>query len=155
MMKPKGQDRIARHITTQTRGVGQNMLPVRKVGRLGFKCAAQGLGCNGLDAFYKDVDGGVVTTEAERLFERPSEVGDLMIDTSDIYGRHKSELVIGNPTLVYTTTQLRSGRAIVNKERFKIATKCGLKYTPQGHIVTDSSPEYIKEACQGLPVPVL
>ena len=91
-------------------------------------------------------------TEAERFFERASEVGDLMIDTSDIYGRQTSELVIGSPTFAWKTTQWRLGRAIANKERFKIATKCGLIPTSQGRALADSSPEHIKKACQGLPV---
>ena len=70
------------------------MLPVRKCGNQGFKCAVQGLGCVGMSAYYKGYETDKAQAEALRVFDRAAEFQDLMLDTSDSYGPYTNEQLI-------------------------------------------------------------
>jgi len=108
-------------------------LPVRKCGGQGFECAAQGLGCMGMSAFYSGFDSEEAQAESLRVLEKASEHGKLMLDSSDIYGPFTNEELIG--------------KAIAGKrDKYIIATKCGIRITESGPAI-DSSPEYIKQSC--------
>ena len=75
------------------------MLPVRKCGGQGFECAAQGLGCMGMSAFYGGFDNEEAQAEAHRVFDKVAEMEGVMLDTSDIYGPKTNEELIGRQLL--------------------------------------------------------
>eukprot|EP00210_Caulerpa_lentillifera_P005077 g4850.t1 len=108
-------------------------LPTRKCGSRGFECAAQGLGCMGMSAFYGGFESEEAQAESVRVLEKVLEYGKVMLDTSDIYGPFTNEELIG---------KVIAGR----RDQFIIATKCGIKAGPAG-VGMDSTPEYVKQAC--------
>lgn len=61
-------------------------IPVHPVGSQGFKASAQGLGCMGMSAFYKDIDHQATEEESIAVIHRAIELGVTLLDTSDIYG---------------------------------------------------------------------
>lgn len=61
-------------------------IPVYAVGSQGFKASAQGLGCMGMSAFYKDIDHQATEEESIAVIHRAIELGVTLLDTSDIYG---------------------------------------------------------------------
>eukprot|EP00210_Caulerpa_lentillifera_P005078 g4851.t1 len=108
-------------------------LPTRKCGSQGFECAAQGLGCMGMSAFYKGFEGEEAQAESARVIEKVLEYGKVHLDTSDVYGPSTNEELIG---------KVIAGR----RDQFIIATKCGIKVGETG-VIMDSTPEYVKQAC--------
>ena len=60
--------------------------PEHAMGRQGFKASAQGLGCMGMSAFYKDADHTATEKESIAVIHRAIELGVTMLDTSDLYG---------------------------------------------------------------------
>lgn len=71
------------------------MLPLRKLGNQGFECAAQGLGCMGMSYAYGDFKSEAAEAESINVIKRASEIPNLMLDTSDMYGPHTNEKLIG------------------------------------------------------------
>jgi len=71
------------------------MLPVRVCGGQGFKCAAQGLGCMGMSAFYGGFETEEAQEEAFRVLNKAGEFDSMMLDTADIYGPYRNEQLIG------------------------------------------------------------
>ena len=61
-------------------------IPVHPVGSQGFQASAQGLGCMGMSAFYKDIDHQATEEESIAVIHRAIELGVTLLDTSDIYG---------------------------------------------------------------------
>jgi aryl-alcohol dehydrogenase-like predicted oxidoreductase len=109
----------------------------RTLGPRGPEISAIGLGCMGMSAFYGATD----EMEAQRTIHRSLELGCNFLDTSDMYGPHTNERLVG--------------RAIKDKrEQVFLATKFGIKIErggPDGAPVrsVDGSPEYVREACEG------
>lgn len=84
------------------------MLPVRACGSQGLKCAAQGLGCMGMSAFYGDFKTQEAQEESLRVLDRAGEIDSMMLDTSDIYGPFTNEQLIGKrQTLLRTFDRKR------------------------------------------------
>lgn len=71
------------------------MLPVRACGSQGFKCAAQGLGCMGMSAFYGGFETEDAQEESIRVLHRAGEIDSVMLDTAEIYGPYTNEQLIG------------------------------------------------------------
>jgi aryl-alcohol dehydrogenase-like predicted oxidoreductase len=109
----------------------------RTLGPDGPEVSAIGLGCMGMSAFYGDADEG----EAVATIHRALELGCNFLDTSDMYGPHTNERLVG--------------RAIKGRrEEVFLATKFGIKLEPDeagGPPVRsiDGSPEYVHRACEG------
>jgi aryl-alcohol dehydrogenase-like predicted oxidoreductase len=92
-----------------------------------------GLGCMGMSAFYGQADEG----EARATIARALQLGCNFLDTSDMYGPHTNERLVG------------SAIAAVRGEVF-LATKFGIKLVEEGNLidrVIDGGPEYVREAC--------
>ncbi|GLJ26028.1 hypothetical protein SUGI_0499200 [Cryptomeria japonica] len=68
------------------------VVPKVKLGSQGFEVSAQGLGCMGMSAFY-----GPPKAEDEMisLIYYAISKGITFLDTSDIYGPHTNELLLG------------------------------------------------------------
>ena len=106
-------------------------METRELGRSGLKVSAMGLGCLGMSAFYG------VRDDAESLatLERALELGMTFLDTSDMYGPHTNEILIGKAI---------KGR----RDKFVIATKFGIVRGPGPNDRSiNGRPEYVRQAC--------
>ncbi|MBS1551565.1 MAG: aldo/keto reductase [Bacteroidetes bacterium] len=100
------------------------------LGSSGLKVSNLGLGCMGMSAFYGETD------EAESLaaIALALELGVNFLDTAEIYGPFKNEILIS--------------KAIKGKrEKFIVATKTGVEVDDDGNFKgVNGSPDYIKKA---------
>jgi aryl-alcohol dehydrogenase-like predicted oxidoreductase len=106
----------------------------RTLGPDGPEVSAIGLGCMGMSAFYGTSDEG----ESLRTIERALDLGCNFLDTSDMYGPHTNERLVG--------------RAIKDRrEDVFLATKFGIRIEPgpDGTPIRsiDGRPEYVRAAC--------
>ncbi len=107
----------------------------RTLGPRGPEVSAIGLGCMGMSAFYGAAD----EQEAQRTIHRALELGCNFLDTSDMYGPHTNERLVG--------------RAIKDRrEQVFLATKFGVKVEAGGpgepfRRSVDGSPDYVRSAC--------
>ncbi|HWX44789.1 MAG TPA: aldo/keto reductase [Solirubrobacteraceae bacterium] len=111
----------------------------RTLGTGGPEVSEIGLGCMGMSAFYGATDEG----EAIATIHRALELGCNFLDTSDMYGPHTNERLVG---------QAVAGRSsIVRREEVFLATKFGIKLDmgPPPRRAVDGSPAYVREACEG------
>ncbi len=106
----------------------------RKLGKQGLIVSEQGLGCMGMSEFYGATD------EAESIatLNRALEIGINFFDTSDAYGPHKNEQLLGK---AFRT----------RRDSVIIATKFAIRRDPSNPTVRtiDGRPEYVREACDG------
>jgi len=105
----------------------------RRLGRNGPEVSEIGLGCMGMSAFYGRTDEG----EAIRTIHRALELGCNFLDTSDMYGPHTNERLVGKAV---------EGR----RDEFVIATKFGIKIemTDPPKRSIDGSPDYVRACCE-------
>jgi aryl-alcohol dehydrogenase-like predicted oxidoreductase len=94
--------------------------------------SALGLGCMGMSAFYgtPDEEGGIAT------IRRALDLGVTFLDTSDMYGPHTNERLVG--------------RAIAGRRNeVQLASKFGIvaEPGPERRRSYDSSPAYVRSAC--------
>jgi aryl-alcohol dehydrogenase-like predicted oxidoreductase len=105
----------------------------RTLGPNGPEVSAIGLGCMGMSAFYGAGD----DEESVRTIHWALELGCDFLDTSDMYGPHTNEELVG--------------RAIAGRrEEVFLATKFGIRIAgdpPRREV--DGSPEYLRAACEG------
>jgi len=107
----------------------------RTLGDGGPEVSAIGLGCMGMSAFYGETD----EQEARRTILRALELGCNFLDTSDMYGPHTNERLVGSTI---------AGR----RDEVFLATKFGIKLEivngqPQRSV--DGSAAYVHSACEG------
>jgi aryl-alcohol dehydrogenase-like predicted oxidoreductase len=113
------------------------MMHTRTLGPEGPEVSAIGLGCMGMSAFYGEADEG----EAIATIHRALDLGCNFLDTSDMYGPHTNERLVG--------------RAIKGRrDEVFLATKFGIKLEPGeagGPPVRsiDGTPDYVRSACEG------
>ena len=100
------------------------------LGNSGLKVSNLGLGCMGMSAFYGETN----ETESLAAISLALELGINFLDTAEIYGPFKNEILIS--------------KAIKGKrDKFVIATKTGVAVDDSGnHQGINGSPEYIKKA---------
>jgi aryl-alcohol dehydrogenase-like predicted oxidoreductase len=108
----------------------------RTLGPHGPEVSAIGLGCMGMSAFYGSAD----EQESVRTIHRALDLGCNFLDTSDMYGPHTNERLVGRAV---------KGR----REQVFLATKFGIKIEPGGpgealRRSIDGRPEYVHEACE-------
>ena len=106
-------------------------MKTRTLGAEGPAVSALGLGCMGMSAFY----GGGDDAESIATIERALDLGCSFLDTSDMYGPHTNERLVG--------------RAIAaRRDEVFLATKFGIRID-DGHRRIDGSPAYVREAIDG------
>jgi aryl-alcohol dehydrogenase-like predicted oxidoreductase len=109
----------------------------RTLGPGGPEVSAIGLGCMGMSAFYGQGD----DDESTRTIHRALELGCNFLDTSDMYGPHTNERLVGAAI---------AGR----RDEVFLATKFGIRLElgDDGKPVrrsVDGTPDYVRKACEG------
>jgi aryl-alcohol dehydrogenase-like predicted oxidoreductase len=105
----------------------------RTLGPNGPEVSAIGLGCMGMSAFYGAAD----ESEARATIARALDLGCNFLDTSDMYGPHTNERLVGSAIAA-------------RREEVFLATKFGIKLVREDDLlnrVVDGSPDYVRTAC--------
>ncbi len=104
------------------------------LGSQGLQVSRQGLGCMGMSDFYGPGD----DTESIATIHRALDLGVTFFDTSDMYGPHTNEVLVGKAL---------AGR----RDEAVIATKFGIVRdldNPAKRAV-NGRPEYVRQSCDG------
>lgn len=110
------------------------LVKTRRLGLEGPEVSEIGLGCMGMSAFY----GTAEDEESVATIRRALDLSCNFLDTSDMYGPHKNEELVG--------------RAIAGRrDEVFLATKFGIKLEPGNppKRSIDGRPEYVRQACEG------
>jgi aryl-alcohol dehydrogenase-like predicted oxidoreductase len=111
-----------------------------KLGSQGLEVSALGLGCMGMSFAY-----GPPKPELDmvRLIHHAVAAGVTFLDTSDFYGPHTNELLLGK------ALQLKdaAGGGVI-REKVQLATKFGILYA-DGKQEVHGDPAYVRAACEG------
>jgi aryl-alcohol dehydrogenase-like predicted oxidoreductase len=105
----------------------------RNLGGQGLEVSALGLGCMGMSDFYGATD----DAESIATIHRALDLGVTLLDTSDMYGPHTNEELVG--------------RAIRDRrDDVVLATKFGIVRDPadKGFRGINGRPDYVKSACE-------
>ncbi|XP_031280264.1 probable aldo-keto reductase 5 [Pistacia vera] len=106
-----------------------------KLGSQGLEVSAQGLGCMGMSFVF-----GPPKPEPEMiaLVHHAINSGITFLDTSDVYGPHTNEILLGKA--------LKGGV----RERVELATKFGARFVDGiGKMEICGDPAYVRAACEG------
>ncbi|KAK6145762.1 hypothetical protein DH2020_019631 [Rehmannia glutinosa] len=108
------------------------IVPRIKLGSQGLEVSKQGLGCMGMSGNY-----GPPKPEADmiKLIHHAINSGVTFLDTSDAYGPHTNEILLGKA--------LKGGM----REKVQIATKFGITHNA-GKMDIRGDPEYVRAACE-------
>jgi len=108
-------------------------MKTRRLGKNGPAISALGLGCMGMSEFYGPAD----EEESIATIHRALDLGITYLDTADVYGPFKNEMLVG--------------RAIKGRrKKVFLATKFGiLRSEDPNYRGVCGRPEYVKKSCDG------
>ena len=108
-------------------------MQIRELGRNGLKVSALGLGCMGMSEFYGDTD----DAESIATIHRALDLGITFLDTADVYGPFKNEVLVG---------QAIKGK----RDKIVLATKFGIVRDPGNPAKRGVSgkPDYVRSSCE-------
>lgn len=108
-------------------------MQIKKLGSQGLRASEIGLGCMGMSEFYGERN----DAESIKTLHRAIELGITFWDTSDIYGPHHNEELVGKA--------LRG-----NREKITLATKFGILRDPSDPTKRgfNGKPEYVRQSCE-------
>jgi aryl-alcohol dehydrogenase-like predicted oxidoreductase len=110
-------------------------MKLRQLGRQGLQVSEIGLGCMGMSDFY--TTSRVTEAQAIALIHCALDTGINFLDTSDAYGPHTNEALIGKA--------LRGRR-----DGVVLATKFGILREPGSAVSgVNGRPEYVRASCEG------
>jgi aryl-alcohol dehydrogenase-like predicted oxidoreductase len=105
----------------------------RQLGKSGLKVSAIGLGCMGMSEFYDPKQ--MNDEESIRVVHRYLEAGGNFLDTADIYGMGRNEILVGK------AIKGRRGQVV-------LATKFGNVRGPGGEFLgVRGDPQYVRDCC--------
>ncbi len=105
----------------------------RELGRSGLKVSAVGLGCMGMSDFYDPKQRN--DDESVRVIHRYLDAGGNFLDTADMYGVGRNEVLVGKAI---------QGR----RDGVVVATKFGNVRAPNGESLgVRGDPQYVRECC--------
>ncbi len=103
-----------------------------RLGSLGLKVSRIGLGCMGMSEFYGKTDDAESIATIHLALDR----GMNFLDTADMYGVFKNEMLVGNAI---------QGR----RSEVVLATKFGNQRSPDGKFLgVNGRPEYVRACCE-------
>src|SRR5262245_38178987 len=109
------------------------MLSQRKLGKHGPEVSALGLGCMGMSEFYDPAQ--MDDAESIRVIHRYLDAGGNFLDTADMYGMGRNEVLVGKAI---------KGR----RDRVVLATKFGNVRGPGGEFLgVRGDPQYVRDCC--------
>jgi len=108
--------------------------PTRKIGD--DNVSAQGLGCMGMSFGYTSF-GGYDDKASLEVLTRAADLGITFWDTSDVYGPHTNEKLLG-----------RWFKETGRRNEIFLASKFANFITPEGKMQVRGDKEYVKEACK-------
>jgi aryl-alcohol dehydrogenase-like predicted oxidoreductase len=113
---------------------GAHDMEMIELGSQGLTVSRQGLGCMGMSDFYGPLD----DAESTATIHRALDLGVTFFDTSDMYGPHTNEVLLG---------QALGGR----RDEAVIATKFGIvrDLDDATKRAVNGRPEYVRQACDG------
>ncbi|KAK3009361.1 hypothetical protein RJ639_015270, partial [Escallonia herrerae] len=125
-VSPKDTGRVCVEVKMAT------IVPRIKLGSQGLEVSAQGLGCMGMSAFYgpPKPDSDMIT-----LIHQAITYGITFLDTSDMYGPHTNEILLGKA--------LKGGI----REKVELATKFGINFG-DGKREIRGDPGYVRACCE-------
>ena len=104
----------------------------RVLGKQGLKVSSMGLGCMGMSEFYGAAD----ERESVAVIHRAIDLGVTFLDTADMYGPFKNEILVGKAIAG------RRGEVV-------LATKFGNERREDGSWVgINGRPDYVRRACE-------
>ncbi|CAJ2631505.1 unnamed protein product [Trifolium pratense] len=109
------------------------LIPRVKLGTQGLEVSKLGYGCMGLTGVYNDA---VPEDVAISLIKHAFSKGITFFDTSDFYGPHTNEVLVGKALKDYPRDQIQ------------IATKFGIIKWEDSKVVVNGSPEYVRSCCE-------
>ncbi|KAJ1385146.1 NADP-dependent oxidoreductase domain [Sesbania bispinosa] len=111
----------------------KNKIPRVKLGSQGLEVSRLGYGCNGLTGMYVDA---IPEEVGISLIKYAFSKGITFFDTSDVYGPHTNELIIGKA--------LKD----LPRDQIQIATKFGIVKMESDNIIVNGTPQYVRSCCE-------
>lgn len=116
---------------SKSKSMEQIKVPRVKLGSQGFEVSKLGFGCMNLSGAY---DSAVPDEDGIAILKHAFNKGITFFDTSDVYGPHTNETLIG--------------KAIkeLPREKIQLATKFGI-VSRSGSMMVNGKPEYVRSCC--------